>query len=113
MRIAFTTKGNRWDSEMDPRFGRAAYLFVYDEDKDTTEVHDNSMQKGRQHGVGPGTAKILFDMKADVLVTGNGPGDNAARILEKGGIRIFTGAGQMQVEEAYKNYKENLLNRIS
>ena len=30
MKIAFTTKGTDWDSNMDPRFGRTEYIFIYD-----------------------------------------------------------------------------------
>ena len=108
MRIAFTTKGDQWDSRMDHRFGRAAYLLVYDEESGSMDVYDNRSNAG-EHGVGPGTARVLFDMKAEVLITGNGPGGNAAAVLERAGIRIFTGAGNMRVKEAYENYKTNQL----
>lgn len=112
MRIAFTTKGDQWDSKMDPRFGRAAYLLVYDEEKDNMEVYDNK-SRADEHGVGPGTAKVLFDMKAEILVTGNGPGGNAASVLERAGVKIFTGAGHMRVKEAYENYKNNMLTKFN
>ena len=30
MKIAFTSKGVEWDSRMDPRFGRAEFILVFD-----------------------------------------------------------------------------------
>lgn len=33
MKIAFTSKGTQWESEMDPRFGRASFFILYDEEK--------------------------------------------------------------------------------
>ena len=35
MKIAFTTKGKKWDSPMDSRFGRTDYILIYDEQKET------------------------------------------------------------------------------
>ena len=31
MKIAITSKGKEWDSEIDPRFGRADYILMFDE----------------------------------------------------------------------------------
>ena len=33
MKIAFTSKGTKWDSKMDPRFGRTEFILIYDEEK--------------------------------------------------------------------------------
>ncbi len=109
MKIAFTTKGTNWDSMMDPRFGRAEYLLVYDEKQDTVEHFDNSANKDEEHGAGPQTAQNLFELKPDVLVTGNGPGGNAALVLEKAGIKIYIGAGEMTVKEAHKAFNNGSL----
>jgi len=43
------------------------------------------------------------------LITGNGPGGNAATVLEKTGVKIFVGAGDMTVKEAYEFYKSSRL----
>jgi len=64
------------------------------------------------HGVGPGTASKLFEMGAEVLITGNGPGENAAEILRKAKIEIYTGAGEMNVKKAYEAFQANKLNRF-
>ena len=109
MKIAFTTKGTDWDSKMDPRFGRTEYLFFYDEEKDEINTIDNRSVANEAHGVGPKTAQILFDHNPDILITGTGPGGNAARILEKGSFKIYVGAGNMTVKEAYDAYKKGKL----
>jgi predicted Fe-Mo cluster-binding NifX family protein len=109
MRIAFTSKGTDWDSMMDPRFGRTEFLLVYDEEKNKLIHFDNRDIEDVAHGAGPKTAQKLFDLKADVLITGNGPGGNAASVLEKAGFKIFTGAGEMTVREALTGYKNNSL----
>jgi len=109
MKIAFTTKGTNWDSAMDPRFGRAEYFLIYDEEKDELTHFDNRDSANDAHGAGPKTAQKLFEFKPDVLITGNGPGGNAGTVLEKAGIKIFVGAGEMTVKEALEAYKSNAL----
>ena len=112
MKIAFTTKGNNWDSMMDARFGRTEYILVYDDTTDTTEVVDNTDVINDAHGAGPKTAERLFKLKPDVLITGNGPGGQAAKVLEQTGMEIYVGAGEMTVKEAYEAYKNQTLNKF-
>lgn len=109
MKIAFTTKGATWDSEMDPRFGRTAYILLYDEINDKLTVFDNKAIESEAHGAGPKTSQKLFEMGAKVLITGNGPGGNAATVLEKAKVKIYIGAGEMTVKQAYDAYKNNEL----
>jgi len=112
MKVAFTTKGTEWDSQIDPRFGRTEYFFIYDEDNEEIKTVDNTSIANVAHGAGPQTAQKLFEEKADVLITGNGPGGNAATVLEKGNINLFVGAGDMTVREAYDAYKAGKLKKV-
>ncbi len=112
MKIAFTSKGNKWDSMIDPRFGRTDYLLIYDEDTQEISSFDNREIENEAHGAGPKTAQKLFEMKPDILITGNGPGGNAAQILEKIGIEIYIGANDMNIEQAYKAFKNKTLNKF-
>lgn len=112
MKIALTTKGTEWDSMMDPRFGRTEFILIYDEEKDELTNFDNRAIEGESHGAGPKTAQKLFELNPDVLITGNGPGGNAATVLEKAGMKIYIGAGNMSVKEAYKAYKSSTLNKF-
>ena len=112
MRIAFTTKGTDWDSKMDPRFGRTEFLLVFDEEKNELIHFDNRAIEDVAHGAGPETAQKLFELKADVLITGNGPGGNAATVLERAGVKVFAGAGGVTVRDALIAYKNNTLDPI-
>jgi len=112
MRIAFTTKGKDWDSMMDERFGRTEYILVYDDEKDTMEVIDNTDVVNDAHGAGPKTSERLFKLNPDVLITGNGPGGQAAKVLEQTKISVYVGAGDMTVKEAYEAYKTNKLHKF-
>ncbi|RKX90905.1 MAG: dinitrogenase iron-molybdenum cofactor biosynthesis protein [Spirochaetes bacterium] len=109
MKIAFTTKGTDWDSLMDPRFGRTEYLFVFDEESEKVEVFDNRAIEGEAHGAGPKTSQKLAELGAEVLITGNGPGGNAAAVLQQVGVKVVTGAGEMTVKEAYEAWKNGSL----
>ncbi len=109
MRIGFTTKGTGWDSPMDARFGRTAFFLVYDEEKNELISIDNRSTEDEAHGAGPKTAQKLSEQNATILITGNGPGGNAATVLEKVGVRTFIGAGEMTVKQAYEAYKNNEL----
>lgn len=113
MKIAFTTKGDNWDSMMDPRFGRTEYFLVFDDEKNELTTIDNGSLKNEAHGVGPKAAQKLFNIKADVLITGNGPGGNAGTVLEKTGIKIYIGAGEMTAKEAYDAFEKNKLTEYS
>ncbi len=111
MRIAFTTKGTDWDSKMDPRFGRTEHFLVFDEVTNDLVHLNNSDSSKDAHGAGPKTAQRLFELKADVLITGNGPGGNAGTVLEKAGMEVYIGAGEMSVKEAYEAYKNKDLKK--
>ncbi|MEE4198497.1 MAG: NifB/NifX family molybdenum-iron cluster-binding protein [Bacteroidales bacterium] len=112
MKIAFTAKGTQWDASMDPRFGRTEYILVYDDAKDSLESFDNREIENEAHGAGPKTSQKLFELGARVLITGNGPGGNAATVLEKAGVDIFIGAGTMTVKQAFEAYKNNQLTKF-
>jgi len=109
MKIAFTTKGTSWESKMDPRFGRAEYLLVFDEGNEEFTHYDNRGIENQAHGAGPQTAQKLFELKPAILITGNGPGGNATTILEKMGLKIFIYKEEITVKQAFEAYKNNKL----
>ena len=112
MKIIFTTKGTNWDSAMDPRFGRTEYFLIYNEEKDELTHFDNRDSANNAHGAGPKTAQKLFEFSPDVLITGNGPGGNAASVLQKTGVKIYVGAGEMTAKEAFDAYNNNSLEQL-
>ncbi len=112
MRLVFTTKGTKWDSQMDPRFGRTEYFVVYDEEKDELSSISNKEVENEAHGAGPKAAQKLAGLKAKVVITGNGPGGNAATVLQKLGTECYIGAGEMTIKQAYDAYKKGELNKF-
>lgn len=112
MKIIFTAKGSEWDSQMDSRFGRTEYFFIYDEESGETGSFDNRAIENEAHGAGPRTAQKLAELGAQVLITGNGPGGNAARVLQSTNTEVYVGAGAMTVREAYKAYKNGELTKF-
>lgn len=109
MKIVFTSTGTDWDSQMDPRFGRTNYLVIYDHDKDELTHIDNTSIVNEEHGAGTKTSALLAGINPDVLITGNGPGGNAAMVLSKTEIKVYTGAGEMTVREAFEAWKKGSL----
>jgi predicted Fe-Mo cluster-binding NifX family protein len=109
MNIVFTARGDTWDAPIDPRFGRSEYLLVYNTESDELSVFDNRSISKEAHGAGPKTSQVLFEMGIDTLITGNGPGGNALAVLEKAKIKIYVGAQNMTVKEAYNAFKNNQL----
>mgnify|MGYP005841850359 CR=1 FL=1 len=87
MRIAMTSTGPDLDSTVDPRFGRARYIVIVDDQGTLLEVVDNSGGVNSLRGAGIQAGKLLADKKVDVLLTGN-CGPNAFRTLQAANIRV-------------------------
>jgi predicted Fe-Mo cluster-binding NifX family protein len=87
MKIAITAMGKEIDSQVDPRFGRAQYILIVDQDGAILEAIDNSQNLNAMRGAGIQTAKILADRKVDVLMTGH-CGPNAFTTLKAAGIKV-------------------------
>lgn len=109
MKIVFTAKGSNWDSQMDPRFGRMEMLVTYDETTDELQAVTNNETDSMEHGAGLQTSKKVLDLNPDVIITGNGAGEKALSILKKSNVKMYTGAGDMTLKEAYEAYKSNKL----
>ena len=101
MKIAFTTTGSGWDSQMEPRFGRTELIAIYDNEKDEFEYIDNSDLTKLAHGVGTKLAQRTIEHQVDLVITGNGPGENAAKIMNKSKSKMYTNAHNCTLQEAY------------
>ncbi len=105
MKIAVTATGTNVDSPLDPRFGRAQYILIVDENETLLEAVDNSRNINAFRGAGIQTGKILADKKVDILLTGN-CGPNAFTTLKAAGIKV--GVEQTgTVRQAVQRYKNN------
>ncbi len=109
MKIVFSAKGDSWDSLVDPRFGRTEMFVVYDEDSKELKVLPNNEAKEKAHGVGLQSSKKILEAGADILITGNGAGEKANDILKNSNIKVYVGAGDMSLKDAYEAYKNGQL----
>jgi len=109
MKIVFTAKGSEWSSQIDARFGRMEVLVTYDEQNDKLEAVSNNETEAMEHGAGLQTAQKVLDLNPDVIITGNGAGNKALEILQKSNVKMYIGAGDMTLKEAYDAYKNNKL----
>ena len=104
MKIAITSKGKDLDSQIDPRFGRAAYILIVDTLRLEVEVLDNSENVNAFKGAGIQAAVNLSDRGAKVLLTGY-CGPNAFKTLSAAGVKVandMTGT----VRDAVMAYRE-------
>ncbi len=109
MKIVFTAKGDSWESLVDARFGRMDMLVTYDEERDVLEAQPNDETEAMEHGAGLQTAKKVLKLNPDVIITGNGAGGKALDILKTSDVKIFVGAGDMTLQDAYAAYKNSQL----
>jgi len=94
------------DSQVDPRFGRAAFFIIVD-----TETMDFSVIENENiaaaGGAGVSSAKTVADTGVEALLTGN-CGPNAERTLSAGKIKLYTGVSGT-VAEAVELFKSGKL----
>lgn len=110
MKIAITSTGKTLDSEVDPRFGRAACFIIVD-----TETMDFSLIENENvaaaGGAGISSAKTVIDAGAESVLTGN-CGPNAERTLSASGVKLYTGAAGT-VAEAVELFKAGKLTQAT
>ncbi|MDA3902609.1 MAG: NifB/NifX family molybdenum-iron cluster-binding protein [Desulfuromusa sp.] len=88
MLIAVTALENSLQSEIDPRFGRAAYYMIVNTETDEVTVHNNSDGVGSSNGAGTGAAQTLSEYGVKALYTGS-VGPKAAEVLQKANIPYY------------------------
>lgn len=112
MKIAITAQGKTLQDKVDARFGRCPFFVIYDTETKEIEILDNQDVEQEAHGAGPRTVQRLAEYKCNVLITGNGPGGNAASLLSKMNIDIYVGAGDMIIEDAIEAYNKGELKKF-
>ncbi len=91
MKIAVTSKGTDLDAQVDPRFGRAAYIIVVDTETLAFDVIDNAKNKNAFKGAGIQAAASICDKGAQALLTGF-CGPNAFKTLDAAEIKVANDA---------------------
>ena len=107
MKIAVTSTGIDLDSQVDPRFGRAAFILIVDSETFDVEVLDNKENVNALKGAGIQAACMISDKKAEVLLTGF-CGPNAFKAIDAANIGVVNNAGG-PVRDAVKAYLDGEL----
>ena len=92
MIIAISSTGKELDSNLDPRFGRAAYFIIVDAETMDFEAVENTQNLNLPQGAGIQAGKTIADHHVDALITGH-CGPKAFKVLQSAGVKILTGAG--------------------
>lgn len=103
MKIAITATGQDLTAEVDPRFGRAAYILVVDTDTLNFDLIDNAANKDAFKGAGIQAAAAVSDKGAKVLLTGF-CGPNAFKTLEAAGVKVINDVSG-RVQDAVDRFK--------
>ena len=110
MKIAVTSTGKTLDSQVDPRFGRAACFIIVDTETMNFSVIENE-SVAAAGGAGISSAKTVIDAGAEAVLTGN-CGPNAERTLTAAGVKLHIGAAGT-VAEAVELFKSGKLTQAT
>jgi predicted Fe-Mo cluster-binding NifX family protein len=110
MKIAITSQGKEFSSEIDLRFGRAKFLLVVDSETDDFEVHDNELNLNAVQGAGIQTGQNIANLDVEAVITGN-VGPNAFKTLNAAGVKIFL-AEKQTVADAIETFKAGKLKEV-
>lgn len=106
MKIAITSTGETPESQVDPRFGRAAYFLIGDsEANEFKAVKNENVAAGG--GAGISSAKLVTDAGVEAVLTGN-CGPNAERTLRAANVKLYIGA-KGTVAEAIELFRSSKL----
>ncbi len=101
--IALTVVSPDINSEMDPRFGRAAYLLLVDP-KTMSWTSMPNPGKEASGGAGVRLAQLLSEKKVEAVISGRF-GPKAADALEKAGIAMESLPSASTAQEALDHWK--------
>lgn len=107
MKIAVTSQGTDLDAQVDPRFGRAAYILVVDSETFAFEVLDNKENANALKGAGIQAGAMVNDKGAEVLLTGF-CGPNAFKVMKAANIGVANDASGT-IREAVTAYLDGKL----
>ena len=104
MKIAVSSTDRDLSSDIDPRFGRAAYFIVVDPDTLEFEPVENTQNLNLSQGAGIQAATTIANHKASALLTGY-CGPKAFKVLEASKIEVFIGVKGRVIDavQAFKN----------
>lgn len=110
MKICVTSQGPDLTSEVDPRFGRARFFIIHDDESGEHEVVDNKPNANAAGGAGIQAATTVAEKGCDWVVSGH-MGPKALSVLKEAQIQVATGASGT-VADALQAFKDGTLETI-
>ncbi len=111
MKICVTSNGPDLSSDVDPRFGRARFFIVYDDENESYEVVDNEENVNAAGGAGVQSATAIAGKGCKWVVSGH-MGPKALSVLREADVKVATGA-EGKVSDALRDFAEGNLEEIT
>jgi predicted Fe-Mo cluster-binding NifX family protein len=102
MKIVLTTSSPDLDSELDPRFGRCAYLLAVDPHSLDWQAHPNASASAAG-GAGVQTAQFVSAQQAQAVISGDF-GPNAYSALQAAGVDMYQFGNCRTAREAVQRF---------
>jgi predicted Fe-Mo cluster-binding NifX family protein len=90
MKIVVSAKGESPASEVDPRFGRAAWFLAFETEDETWQSVNNAAALSAAHGAGIQSAETVCRLGAQAVISGH-VGPKAFAVLAAGGVKVYQG----------------------
>lgn len=87
MKIVVSARGPALSAPVDPRFGRARWLLLYDTDDGSCATLDNAAEADAPQGAGVRSAQRVVDAGAGCVLTGR-CGPKAFAVLQAAGVAV-------------------------
>lgn len=110
MKIAVTAENASPEGMVDPRFGRAKFFLVYDDDKKAWETINNKQNLESAQGAGIQSAANVVNAGCKTLISGH-CGPKAFTALTKAGVEVYIVTGGT-VQHAIDSFKQGKLKKI-
>jgi len=110
MKVILSATSPSFDADIDPRFGRGAYLVVVDTDTLKWEAHPNPGINA-SGGAGIKAAQFVNDQNA-VAVISSDFGPYAFDALQAAGIAMYLYGGCLTVAQAIERFKDGQLEQV-
>lgn len=111
MKIAVTSQSSDINAQVDPRFGRAAYILIVDSNTMEFDVLNNEANVNALKGAGIQASVMIKEAGAEVLLTGF-CGPNAIKTLNASNIKVVVDVTG-KVKDAITLFNEDKVNYIS
>jgi predicted Fe-Mo cluster-binding NifX family protein len=110
MKIVLSTLAPQIDSQVDPRFGRGAYLLVVDTESDVVEGQPNPGLDSPA-GAGIQAAQFAANQKAQAVISGDF-GPHAFNALQAANISMYLYEDCQTAAEAVERFKAGTLKQV-